>query len=125
MDLKKLTTILIVDRIEPCLGQWQSLGYSVVARVPDEGSAGFVLLHGASGDLMLQTRESLAEDLPDIAARKPQTLLYADVASLDAAKKSLRDARVVVAHRKTFYGADEAWVELAGGVFLGLSVHSG
>jgi len=72
---------------------------------------------------MLQTRASLAEDLPDVARRKPQTLLYADVPSLADAKKALRGATVIVPRRKTFYGATEAWLELEGGIILGLAEH--
>jgi hypothetical protein len=33
--LEKLTTILIVAKIEPSLPIWKSLGYAVTVRVPD------------------------------------------------------------------------------------------
>ena len=123
MKLDKLTTLLVVDRIEPCLPAWEKLGYSVVARVPEQGTADFVMLNGKAGELMLQTRKSLAGDLPGIAEQKPDFLLYADVASLAEAKKAISDAKVIVSERKTFYGAKEAWVELEGGVFLALAEH--
>jgi hypothetical protein len=35
----------------------------------------------------------------------------------------LADARVIVDERMTFYGAKETWLELAGGMFLGLAEH--
>ena len=124
MKLDKLTTLLVVDRIEPCLPTWERLGYTVVARVPESGEAGFVMLQGKAGELMLQTRKSLADDLPGFTEGRPSYLLYGDVASLTEAKKSLPDAKVLIAERKTFYGATEAWFELAGGVFLGLAEHS-
>ena len=124
MVLKKLTTLFVVDRIEACLPQWEGLGFSIVDRVPESGPAVFVILHGAAGNVMLQTRESLAEDLPDIAARRPGSLLYAEVASLAEARKALHGATVIIAERKTFYGATESWVELEGGIFLGLSQHA-
>jgi hypothetical protein len=123
MKLDKLTTLLVVDRIETCLPSWEKLGYAVVARVPEKGEAGFVMLQGKAGELMLQTRQSLADDLPAIAERRPHYALYADVASLTEAKKALPDAKVIVSERKTFYGAKEAWLELEGGVFLGLAEH--
>jgi hypothetical protein len=123
MNLDKLTTLLVVDRIEPCLPSWEKLGYAVKARVPETGEANFVMLQGKAGELMLQTQRSLADDLPAIAQKKPAFLLYADVGSLATAKKVLPDAKVIVSERKTFYGAKEAWVELAGGVFLGLAEH--
>jgi hypothetical protein len=123
MKLDKLTTLFVVDRIEPCLLSWEKLGYRVIVRVPEQGVADFVLLKGDAGELMLQTRKSLAGDLPAIAERKPSFLLYADVASLAEAKKALPEAKIVVSERKTFYGATESWVELEGGVFLALAEH--
>ena len=122
MNLDKLTTLLVVDRIETCLPSWEKLGYTAVARVPETGDAAFVMLKGKSGDLMLQTRKSLSEDLPAIAERRPSYLLYADVRALPEAKKAIPEAKVIIAERKTFYGAKESWVEL-GGVFLGLAEH--
>lgn len=124
MAVKKLTTLLVVDAIEPELRSFEALGYRVTTRVPDEGPLGFVILQGSAGELMLQTRESLAEDLPDVAKRRPSALLYADVAALDATKRALPDAKVIVAQRETFYGATESWLELPGGVVLGLARHA-
>jgi hypothetical protein len=121
--LKKMTTILLVDAIEPQLPSWEKLGYRELTRVPESGALGFILLQGPAGELMLQTHASLREDLPDIAKRKPSLLLYADVDSLAKAKEALPDAKVIVAKRKTFYGATESWLELPGGTFLALAEH--
>ncbi len=123
MPIKKLTTLLVVDAIEPCLSAWKSAGYAVTMQVPDSGPAGFAILAGPAGELMLQTRASLAQDLPMVASHKPTHLLYADVLSLEIALAELTGARVLVAHRKTFYGANEAWVELEGGIIVGLAEH--
>ncbi|MET0595995.1 MAG: hypothetical protein ABW133_25060 [Polyangiaceae bacterium] len=123
MNLDKVTTLLVVDRIEPCQKTWEKVGYQVTVRVPETGDAGFVIMKGKSGELMMQTRASLADDLPAIAAKKPSYVLYADVASIDAAKKALAGAKVVIEERKTFYGAKEAWLELEGGTFIGLAEH--
>jgi hypothetical protein len=123
MTLQKLVTLLVVDQIEPELKTWDKLGYKVVTRVPEQGAAGFVILSGAAGELMLQTRDSLAEDLPDVAKRKPRFMLYADVPSLAKAKQALPEATVIVADRKTFYGAREAWLALTDGTILGLAEH--
>jgi hypothetical protein len=125
MKLAKLNTLLVVDNIEACLPTWKALGYAIQVRVPESGTLGFVILGSASGELMLQTKTSLEEDLPDVAKLGPTHLLYADVASLNAAKKALNGARVIVGERTTFYGAKEAWLELEGGAVLGLAEHVG
>lgn len=125
MNLEKLTTLLLVDSIEACLPSWTKLGYTVQVRVPEDGPSDFVILTSGKSELMLQTHKSLAHDLPDVSQRRPAFLLYADVTSLTAAKKALVGARVIVAERTTFYGAREAWLEIEGGVVLGLAEHTG
>jgi len=121
--LTKLTTVVVVDDIEDCLPEWEALGHQVSVRVPETGRLGFVILAGKACELMLQTRASLKEDLPEIAKRKPGHLLYGETPSLTRAKKALPKARVIVDERTTFYGAKETWLELEGGVFLGLAEH--
>jgi hypothetical protein len=123
MALKKLTPLFVVDDIDAVLPTWAALGYEPIVRVPDEGPLGFAILKGAPGELMFQTKASLKEDLPMVHERKPKAFLYADVDSIAATKKALRDAEVLIAHRKTFYGAKEAWLALEGGVVLGLAEH--
>ena len=123
MKLTKLATLLVVDAIEPCLLTWKALGYEPTVRVPGKGPLVFTILAGPSAEVMLQTRASLAEDLPAVAARNPTHLLYGDVASLEKAAASLAGATVLVPQRKTFYGANEIWFELPGGMVLGLAEH--
>jgi hypothetical protein len=125
-SLKKITTLLVVDQIEACLPSWQALGYSLTVRVPETGKLDFAILKGPSSgaaELMLQTRASLGEDLPLVAKKKPAFLLYADVDSLEPARRALPEAKVLVEERTTFYGATESWLELPGGTILGLSQH--
>ncbi len=123
MKLEKIVTLLVVESIEECLPAWEAVGYELTVRVPDTGPLGFVILNAPFGELMLQTKKSLAADLPAVAARRPSYLLYADVTSLAEAKKTLRGAEVLVARRKTFYGATEAWLALESKVILGLAEH--
>ncbi|HEY6557422.1 MAG TPA: hypothetical protein VI072_09115 [Polyangiaceae bacterium] len=111
MMLSKITPVRIVDRIEPCLAFWcDTLGYEKVDEVPHAGTLGFVILAGPGGTIMFQTRASLAEDLPSVATRKPELVLYAECTSLDAVKKALRGAEVLVDERTTFYGMRETVV---------------
>lgn len=125
-SLKKLSTLLVVDEIEPALENYRALGYTLELRVPETGTLGFVILRGPTpeaAELMMQTRASLAEDLPIVAKKKPSFLLYADVDSLAKARRGLTGVKVLVEERKTFYGATESWLELPEGTILGLAKH--
>jgi len=123
MKLDKLTTLLVVDRIEPCLPTWQALGYDLTVRVPDAGELDFVILVSKTGELMLQTKRSLADDLPPVAKLSPSAVLYADVPSLAEARQALVGAEVLIPERTTSYGATESWLVLPGGTVLGLAKH--
>jgi catechol 2,3-dioxygenase-like lactoylglutathione lyase family enzyme len=120
MTLSKITPVRIVDRIEPCLAFWcDALGYEKVDEVPHGGVLGFVILGGAGGPIMFQTRASLAEDLPSVAALEPELVLFVECTSLDAVKKTLRGVEVLVAERTTFYGTRETVVvDPQGGVII-------
>ncbi len=112
MQINGLTPLLVVDAIEPVLAFWcERLGYREVARVPEKGPLGFVLLASGKSQLMLQTKESLEGDLPAIAKRKPASVLYVDVDSIASAEEAMRGAPIVVPLRETFYGAKEFAVD--------------
>jgi hypothetical protein len=121
MAIQQLTPVLIVDRIEPSLALWQSLGYEKRAEVPHGDALGFVLLARGSDELMLQSRDSLKADMPAVAARQPEVVLYAHVASLADARQNVSDRPLVLDERVTFYGAREIGVETPSGHVLVLS----
>jgi hypothetical protein len=114
MNITKVTPVRIVERIEPCLGFWcEGLGYEKRLEVPHGGQLGFVLLGGAAGEVMLQTRASLADDLPAVAARKPDMVLFVEVVSLVEAREASKagaGTKVLVAERTTSYGMRETVV---------------
>jgi hypothetical protein len=110
-NVTKVTPVRIVDRIEPCLPFWcDGMGYEKRAEVPHGDALGFVLLESGAGELMLQTRASLADDIAEVAALEPHTVLFVEVRSLAEAKSAAKDARVLVAERTTFYGMRETVV---------------
>ncbi len=121
MNVTKVTPILVVDAIEPCLPFWTGpMGYTKAVEVPHEGRLGFVLLTKEGGELMMQTRASVAADLP--AMKLDVTcVLYMDVPSLDAALEEAKGATVLVPPRTTFYGAREAFLRDASGNVFGFS----
>jgi hypothetical protein len=107
-NITKVTPVRIVDRIEPCLPFWcDQLGYAKRAEVQHEGALGFALLENEAGEIMLQTRASLAADIDAAARLEPHTVLFVEVKSLAAARAATPDARILVDERTTFYGMRE------------------
>ena len=121
MKIDKLTPILVVDAIEPALAFWTgALGYEKVVEVPHEGRLGFVLLQKDGHEVMLQTKASIAADLPAMAGTP--CALYADVKSIQAAQKAVGEhATVIAGPRETFYGAREVWVRDPAGNVIGFA----
>lgn len=118
MKVESLTPVLFVPEIEPCLGFWiERLGWTVTAEVKPTDRLAFVLLMKDGQQLMYQTRESLAEDMPQLEPRDAMTsvLLYVNVDDLDAVEKALIGIPLTIPRRKTFYGATEIGVREPGG----------
>lgn len=125
MNVKKVTPLLVVDRIEPCLPLWEQLGFAKTIEVPHDGRLGFVILAGGGLEVMLQTRASLEDDAASVAARAKASALYCDVESLAEARKAARASggEVLIDERTTPYGARELWMVDAAGHVLGFAQH--
>lgn len=114
--VKKVTPVLLVEAIEPCVPFWERLGWMKVAEVPHEGVLGFVILVKDEVELMYQTRASVADDLPALAdSPAGGTFLFIEVDDLDAVSAALGDVPVLFPQRTTFYGMDEFGVREPGG----------
>jgi hypothetical protein len=56
--IKKLTPVLMVDAIEPCLPLWvDRLGWNKTVEVPEGDRLGFVILEKDGAEVMYQTWE--------------------------------------------------------------------
>jgi uncharacterized glyoxalase superfamily protein PhnB len=117
VKLNKLSPVLVVDAIEPCLSFWvDRLGFTTIAEVPDGDRLGFVILQKDGIEVMYQSRDSVRKDIPALAGTPAGgTNLYIDVADVAAVERAVKGAEVVVPRRKTFYGADEIGVREPGG----------
>jgi uncharacterized glyoxalase superfamily protein PhnB len=108
MKLKKLTPVLFVEAIEPCLPFWvERLGFEKTVEVPQGDRLGFVILARDEVEVMLQTRASVAEDVPALAGEPQRSFLYVEVADLEPILERLKGADVVIPKRTTPYGATE------------------
>ena len=112
MHMKKLTPVMVVDAIEPCLDFWTRLGFIKTVEIPHNGGLGFVILTRDGVELMYQTKASVAADVPEIAKAPyaEHTPLFLEVDDVKAVRKLLKGAPTIIAERQTFYGSTETIV---------------
>jgi uncharacterized glyoxalase superfamily protein PhnB len=113
LHLKKLTPVIFVDAIEPCLPFWTDrLGFEVTVTVPHGDQLGFAILQRGGVEIMYQTRASLSDDLPSLMddARTGGCSLFIEVESVDEIERALKGVEPLVPRRQTFYGMDELLV---------------
>jgi hypothetical protein len=114
--LKRISPVLIVDRIEPCLSFWEELGFDRTAEVPHGDHLGFVIFEKNGLEVMYQTRASVAADLPALASvPMGGTFLFLEVLDLNAVIDAVGNAPVIFPRRKTFYGMEEIGIREPGG----------
>ena len=121
IEVKRVTAVLLVEEIEPCLNFWvDRLGFTKTAEVPDGNKLAFVILQKGATEVMYQTFASVEKDNAQAAkdARKGPTFLYVEVDDLEAVIASLKGVPVVMPVRTTFYGAKEIGVKDPAGHFI-------
>jgi len=111
--MNKLTPIIVVDQIEPCLPFWtEQLGFELTGTVPHEDAIGFAMMQkGASS-----ANSGLGGELTT-----GTMTLFIEVEDLDSVIDSLVDPEVVVPRRQTFYGMDELFVRAPCGTLVGFA----
>jgi uncharacterized glyoxalase superfamily protein PhnB len=121
-NITKLTPVLIVDAIEPCIPFWtERLGFEQTAAVPEGDRLGFVILAKGAIEVMYQTKESIAKDTPGAVEeiRGHSVGIFLEVDDIEAVVKRLAGLPPIVPRRRTFYGTDEIGVrEPAGHLVL-------
>ena len=114
MIVNKLTPVLLVPEIEPCLRFWvERLGFEKTVEVPEGDRMGFVILQKGGVELMYQSYASVQKDAPPSlqGLSKGPTYLYVEVADLEQVIAAMEGAEVVMPVRTTFYGAKELGVK--------------
>ena len=122
--MNKLTPVLVVDAIEPCLPFWvDRLGFTRTIEVPEDARLGFVALEKGGVEVMVQTRSSVVASAPGMKAFPfdGPTHLYIEVSDFDAVERALEGAEVIVPRRTTSYGATEIVVREPCGHFIGFA----
>jgi uncharacterized glyoxalase superfamily protein PhnB len=121
MNVKKITAILFVERVEPCVQFWvERFGFEKTAEVPDGDQLAFAMLQKANVELMYQSYASADKDVAAIAqaVRKGPTFLYIEVDNLDQTIAAVQDVEVVMPKRTTFYGSTEIGIKDPAGHFI-------
>lgn len=128
--MKKVTPLITVDEIEPCLPFWtEKLGLEVTVTVPHGDAIGFAILRKDGLELMYQSRASVDADLGESGApaglgqemANGTSTLFINVEALDDVIDALGDTEVLVPRRQTFYGMDEIFVRPPCGTVVGFA----
>ncbi len=113
--MKRLAPVLFLDSIEAALPFWDRLGFERSNEVELEGALGFVILKKGAVEIMLQTRKSLQQDVPQLADRPFCAALFIEVPDLTTIEAQLSKEPLIFERRKTFYGSQEVCVTAPGG----------
>lgn len=110
MKVKRITPVLYVKEIEPCVQFWaERLGFEKTAEVPEGDRLGFVILQKNGVEIMYQSFASAEKDAPELAQEISggRTFLYVEVDKLDEVITAIQGINLVLPLRTTFYGARE------------------
>ena len=121
MHVKRITPILFVEEVEPCVKFWvERFGFQKTAEVPDGNKLAFAMLQKGSVELMYQSYASADQDLTAISqqVRKGPTFLYVEVDNLDETISAIEGTEVVMPVRNTFYGSKEIGVKDPAGHYV-------
>jgi catechol 2,3-dioxygenase-like lactoylglutathione lyase family enzyme len=122
--MNKLTPNLIVASIEDCLPFWvDRLGFQKTVDVPHGDRLGFVILKHGAIELMLQSRASVADDVPAAAEGPHGASLFVEVADLAPIRRALEGWPRLVPERTTFYGMREIIVRDPAGTIVCFAQH--
>ncbi len=124
----KLTPVLLVERVEPCLPFWtERLGFANVAEVPGpDGRPQFAMLVGNGIEVMYQTWASVRAESPAAGATPPghSIALFLEVGDINAVEQAMAGVPRVVERHTTFYGMEEFTVREPGGALVTFAMKS-
>jgi uncharacterized glyoxalase superfamily protein PhnB len=107
--MQSLTPNIFVKDINATIAFYQSLGFQLVASVPETGNYVWVMMVNSAVTMMFQTYESLGEDLPNIHRQDGGSLLlYIKLKNIRQYFEDIKQMVTVLKPlEKTFYGATE------------------
>jgi hypothetical protein len=114
----KITPVLVVEEIEPCLPFWvERMGFQNVAEMPEGDRIGFVILVREGVELMLQSSASVRKDEPAFAPSGESRVatLFIEIDDFADTVMRLEGYPLAMKDRTTFYGMREVGVFEPGG----------
>jgi catechol 2,3-dioxygenase-like lactoylglutathione lyase family enzyme len=124
-SFRRLSSVLLVDRIEPCLEFWvDRLGFEVRLKIDGEDHAEFVALGHGEAEIMYRTRDSVNQETPGLVdgiGHQPWVVIYLEVDDLDDILPKLDGIEVVVPLRETILGTREIFFREPSGRILALT----
>ena len=123
MSIKKVTPMLLAEKIEAVLPFWNALGFEVSTQVDVADQLGFVILNRGDLEIMYQTISGVRNDAPGLLSGSNHftAILYLEVKDLDGLLNRIENTEVAVQRRTTFYGADEIFLRDPAGNLIGLA----
>ena len=121
ITVKKITTVLAVETVQPSLDFWtKRLGFECTVTVPHEDTLGFAILVKDNLEVMLQSVASILADLGSTTGEinGRSAALFIEVADLAAVEQGLGTYPIEMPRRTTFYGMHEIGVREPGGHFV-------
>jgi hypothetical protein len=117
MKIKRITPVLLADRVEPTADFFKRAGFTASIEIREGDGVGFALLERDGAQIMIETRDNERESaaLRGVTRQSKAALIFLEVDELDAIIDALRGAPVLVERHSTFYGADEITYTEPGG----------
>ncbi len=119
--LKDFTANLMVNDVNKTIEFYKQLGFELIASVPEEGQFNWAMIGRDGINMMLQTRQSLVEELPLLAERpiKAGLTFYIRVENMEAFRASLPESVTILKDVfTTFYSTKEIIIEDCNGYIL-------
>lgn len=107
--MQSISPNIFVQDINATIAFYQTLGFQLVASVPESGNYVWVMMVNSAVSVMFQTYESLGEALPQIQRQSGASLLfYIQRKNIRKYFEEIRQRVTIVKNlEKTFYGATE------------------
>ena len=124
--METLTPNIFVTDIKATVAFYETLGFKISMSVPETGEhLVWVMMNNGSVNMMFQTYDSLANELPEISRKDGGSLLlYINVKNIRAYFDQLQDkVTVLKGLETTFYGATEFSIKDNNGYVLTFAEH--